>query len=110
VLQHCATSQEEIPADFSQLAPALLKAGVAAVVAYQYPAEDYDATEFNDALYGALRRGLPLDIAVQNARRKLQWNESFVSPALFLRRPGELRLTVPGPQGAATRRPAYAEY
>jgi hypothetical protein len=110
VLQHCTTGQEEIPADFSQLAPALLEAGVAAVVAYQYPAQDYDATDFNDALYGDLRRGLPLDMAVQSARRKLQWNESFVSPALFLRRPGQLRLAVPGPQSAAIRKPAYAEY
>jgi hypothetical protein len=96
VLQLCASRERAIPADFSLLGPSLIKQGIAALLAYQYPMPLDVAASFNEAMYGALLEGKPLDMAVQEGRYQLtfapQVPRAPVTPALFLRESCELRL------------------
>jgi hypothetical protein len=97
ILQLCEAAAGNVPADFALLAPAVLGRRVPAVVAYQYPLPPDPANRFNHALYTILAGGGTVDAAVQIARNKLwlalQRSRAFVSPALFLGRPSEIRLT-----------------
>jgi hypothetical protein len=115
VLQLCEAPAGVVPADFALMGPALINVPIPAVVAYQYPLAPKVATKFNLAFYEAIGKGHSVDRAVQRARRKLwfgdQNSRAFVSPALFVRHPGEIRLTSPAPllaQGA--QQGAYATY
>jgi hypothetical protein len=97
VLQICRGS-ETVPADLAAFGPALLmKKGSQAVVASQYPVSSKLTQKFNAALYSALAGGAPLEMAAQSARKKV-WSidsegRAFLSPAVFVRHPGGLRLT-----------------
>jgi hypothetical protein len=96
VLQVCRGS-ETVPADLAAFGPPLLMKGSQAVVAYQYPVARELTEKFNDALYGALAHGTPLEMAAQAARKKVWTSDSegraFLSPAVFVGNPGGLRLT-----------------
>ncbi len=97
VLEMCP-GLADVPADFALLAPALLRRRVDAVLAYQYALAEEPAALFNSTLYGALAAGATVDFAVQQARNRLWFAlerspRAAVSPALFLARPKELRLT-----------------
>jgi hypothetical protein len=96
VLQSCRGS-ETIPADLAAFGPSLLINGTQAVVAHQYPVTRELTEKFNAALYGALAEGAPLEMAAQMARKKVWSSDSegraFLSPAVFVRHPGGLRLT-----------------
>jgi hypothetical protein len=98
VLQLLKGRENELPADFSVLAPNVMEQAerIPAVIASQYPIQVRAATKFNDTLYEHLARGTTVDVAVQEARSKLAWGRPSVSPALFVRAPGDLRLTAPG--------------
>lgn len=91
--------KENVPADLAAFGPALLKKGCEGVVAYQYPVRSMLTQRFNAALYAALADGAPLEMAAQAARRKIWTSDSegraFLSPAVFVRQPGGLRLTPP---------------
>jgi surface antigen len=98
-----------MPADLSAFGPALLmKTGCEAVVAYQYPVKGELTQKFNAALYGALVEGTPLEMATQVARKKVWASDSegraFLSPAVFVRNPGGLRLAPAGPEAASRSR------
>jgi len=76
------------------VAPALLAAGVPAVLANQYPVLDAAATAFAREFYGALGRGRSLGDAARESRlavgrelgtEGLEW----AVPVLFARQPGE---------------------
>lgn len=108
VLQVCRDA-ETVPADLSAFGPALLmKARCQAVVAYQYPVKGELTQKFNAALYGALVDGTPLEMATQVARKKVWSSDSegraFLSPAVFVRNPGGLRLAPAGPEAASRSR------
>jgi len=96
VLQLCRGG-EMVPADVASFSPTLLmNAGCRAVVAYQYPIPFELTLLFNHALYSALAEGTPLEMAAQGAR-KAAWSSdldgrAFLSPAVFVRNPGGLRL------------------
>jgi len=96
VLEICRGS-ETVPADLAAFGPALLMKGSQAVVAYQYPVKRELTQKFNGALYTALAEGAPLEMAAQIARRKVWSSDSegrtFLSPAVFVRNPGGIRLT-----------------
>jgi hypothetical protein len=102
VLQVCRAS-ETVPADLAAFGPPLLMKGCQAVVAHQYPVRRALTQKFNAALYRALAEGDPLEKAAQVARKKVWSSDSegraFLSPAVFVRHPGGLRLT---PQGRET--------
>lgn len=76
---------------FVGVAPALIQAGLAAVVAMQYPLLDQAALLFARAFYRGLTRGRTaglVDLAVTEARNRLdaqfQGHRSFATPVLFL--------------------------
>ena len=83
-----------------------MKEGCYAVVAYQYPVSSDLTKRFNTSLYTALLQGTPLEMAAQLARKKVWSSDSegraFLSPAVFVRNPGGLRLC-PGGRETATR-------
>jgi hypothetical protein len=115
VLQLCEAPAGVVPADFALMGPALVNIPIPAVVAYQYPLAPEVAAKFNLAFYESIGKGHSVDRAVQRARRKLWFGDrnsrAFVSPALFVRHPGEIRLASPAPllaQGA--QQGAYATY
>ena len=86
------------PADFSVFAPPLIKHGVEAVLAYQFPVDKSATIRFNKELYTHLLAGHSLDLATQEARRAMSpygTGRSFVSPAIFLANPGPLPLCLP---------------
>jgi hypothetical protein len=99
VLQVCRAG-ETVPADLAAFGPSLLMKGSHAVVAHQYPVRRALAQKFNAALYRALAEGDPLEMAAQVARKKVWSSDSqgraFLSPAVFVRHPGGLRLTPAG--------------
>jgi len=97
VVLQAARAGEEVPADLGTFAPPLLMRGGDGVVASQYPVSGSLTVRFNDAMYAALADGAALEMAVQAARKSI-WTSAaetraFLSPAVFLKRPGGLRLT-----------------
>ena len=98
VLQTVHGAPLAVPADCAEFAPTLLTRGVAAVVAFQYPAAQAEPSiAFNERLYSDVSAGAFVHTAVQQARNSmgLAGQRAFVSPALFLRVPEALRLTTP---------------
>ncbi|MDI7277912.1 MAG: CHAT domain-containing protein, partial [Anaerolineae bacterium] len=69
---------------FSGAGPALIGAGVPAVVAMQCEVPLYATVAFAEAFYAALAERLPLVQAVANARTHLD-DEMWYRPALYLR-------------------------
>jgi hypothetical protein len=107
VLEACRGA-ELVPADLAAFGLPLLIKGSQAVVAHQYPVGRELMQKFNAALYTALAEGVPLELAAQVARRKVWSSDSegraFVSPAVFVRHPGGLRLTAEGRETASRSR------
>jgi hypothetical protein len=92
VLNACNTGRAAAGHDqhpFLGLAPALMRAGLPAVLAMQLPISDAGAIAFSEAFYRRLLAGDPLDAAVTEGRhaiaargpRPLEWSV----PVLFLR-------------------------
>lgn len=92
VLNACSTGRAAVGAGvdaFSGVAPALMRAGLPAVVAMQRPITDSAAIAFGKALYSRLVAGDPVDAAVSEGRQaihalrptSLEWSV----PALFMR-------------------------
>ena len=111
VLQLCESGAGNVPADFAMLGPPLIRVPIPAVVAFQYPLPPAVGAVFCEAFYGAICDGKPVDMAVQEGRFQLAFAvdqpRGFVSPALFLLEPRELRLM--RPSGAQPRpRPTHA--
>lgn len=69
VLNACASSQTEEGGLFSGIGPALVQKRLPAVIAMQYPFVQLDtARRFSEQCYAALANGLPVDVAVNQAR------------------------------------------
>jgi hypothetical protein len=91
VLNACDGARASADDVFSSTAGVLVRRGIPAVVAMQYPITDRAAVEFAHAFYGALADGAPVDAAVTGARlalgaadrRSVEWG----TPVLFLRAP-----------------------
>lgn len=96
VLQTCLGPQTsgQVPGDLTELAVPMLKAGVAAVVVFQFPLSGRDAAKiFNRTFYRELMGASTVRTAVQRARKalvssKYRWD----MPALFERYPGSSSL------------------
>jgi hypothetical protein len=102
VLNACETARSapagELDA-FAGLASALVRRGIYAVVAMQFPISDKSAIAFAGGFYKALGDGAPIDLAVANGRLKISYQErsrapEWGSPALFMRA-SDGRLFVP---------------
>jgi Trypsin-like peptidase domain/CHAT domain len=91
VLQTCLGPQGpgQIPGDLTELAVPILKAGVAAVVVFQFPLSGRDAAKiFNRVFYRELMAASTVRTAVQKARSALASSKyRWDLPALFERQP-----------------------
>lgn len=74
---------------FAGVATALVKAGLLAVVAMQFPISDRAALAFSEALYRRLAAGDPVEAAVAEGRLAIHGKDSrsfeWATPVLFLR-------------------------
>jgi hypothetical protein len=104
LLNSCESGQVDERELFSSTATVLMRRGVPAVMAMQYEISDRAAIELARAFYEAIADGLPVDLAVRDARlamslarpNSLEWG----TPVLYLR-PSSGQLFVP----TAARRP-----
>ncbi|MBK6485800.1 MAG: CHAT domain-containing protein [Gemmatimonadetes bacterium] len=86
VLNACRTAGSEYRPDtdpYCGVAPALVMAGVPAVVAMQFPISDDGAIDFAERLYSQLADGEPIEEAVRAGRLVLQ--REWLTPVLFSR-------------------------
>lgn len=105
VLQACTgpgSDRNLVPGDLTVLAKRLLRQGVQAVIACQFPIPDIQAAkDLIGSLYAGLVAGKSVRTAVQEARDQLS-ERPWTQPALFAQHPGDLYLLPrPRPQGIA---------
>lgn len=90
MLNACQAARAAGGDPFSGAGQGLVRAGIPAVVAMQFPIADMDAARLSRELYAALADGYPLDAALAEARKALA-NESagvaWATPVLFMRSP-----------------------
>ena len=76
---------------FAGVATALVRSGVTAVLAMQFPISDRAAIVFSNTFYGALIDGQPVDAAVGEARKEVYppvpMHSEWATPVLFMRSP-----------------------
>jgi hypothetical protein len=90
VLNACHSSQAPEGGLFSGVGPALIQKRMPAVIAMQYPSVYQDtASRFSQVLYRSLANGLPVDLAVNEARQLLSAGDlledrDWSTPVLYL--------------------------
>jgi serine/threonine-protein kinase RIO1 len=85
VLNACLSSKMTGRSVFNSLAPALIEAGIPAVVGMQFSIPDDAAARFIEAFYSAVAEFEPLTRAITAARRRLYREGSWYIPTLYLR-------------------------
>jgi CHASE2 domain-containing sensor protein len=97
VLNACQGATVSALRPFGGLAPRLVKAGVPAVVAMQYPVRDDEALTFAEVFYRALFRGASrgrVEVALGEARKALRQDfpdsPGWGAPVLYMRSSGYL--------------------
>jgi hypothetical protein len=89
VLNACNSSQDKNGL-FSGIAPSLVEKSIPAVIAMQYPFVQLDtASLFSRRFYGSLANGLPIDVAVNEARQFLSveyklGSRDWSTPVLYM--------------------------
>jgi hypothetical protein len=102
VLNSCQSAQNVQNARaFTGVGPALVDAGVPAVVAMQFVVGDDSARVFTEDFYGMLSHYLPVDECVSRAREGMMLragaeNVDWATPVLFLRAPDGVIFTPEG--------------
>jgi len=90
ILNACNTGTAE-GGPFSGVAASLVKSGLLAVVAMQFPITDWAALVFSSTLYRHLAQGDPVDTAVSEGRHAILLDDpnstEWSTPVLFLRTP-----------------------
>ncbi len=79
-LHLCNGGTVDFTANYAGLAPQLIRTGIQAVIAMQYPITNGDAIAFSQAFYHSLVRGDPVDHAVQVGRWRLTIGNSASAP------------------------------
>ena len=98
---------------FSSTAAILVRQGLPAVIAMQDEVSDQAAIEFSSAFYGTLLRGLPVDLAVAEARKAISLDGTrtveWATPVLHMRAPNgrlfELAAAAPSPSETESKAP-----
>lgn len=85
VLSACRSGEVRGETLFGGVGPALIQAGVPAVVGMQVPISVSAASRFARGFYGALARFKPLSAAMTSGRRRLFRGREWFIPALYLR-------------------------
>jgi hypothetical protein len=110
LLNSCESAQGDDREPFTSTATVLMRRGIPAVLAMQYEISDRAAIEFARAFYETIADGLPVDLAVRDARlamslarpNSMEWG----TPVLYLRSSSG-RIFVPTGDGhARQQRPA----
>jgi hypothetical protein len=90
-LHLCEGATVDFSANFAGLAPQLVRTGIPAVVAMQYPITNMAAIAFSRAFYRELANGAPVDQAVQIGRWRITvdipnayHNRVFGTPVLYM--------------------------
>lgn len=98
-LNACRTAEAADGAPWAGVATALVKAGVPAVIAMQFPVTDRGAVTFAGAVYERLAAGAPVEEAVTEGRLAIRRDHpgspEWATPALFLRVPGGRLFSAP---------------
>ncbi len=91
-LHLCEGGVVDFDANYAGLAPQLIRAGIQAVVAMQYPISNDAAIIFSRAFYSTLAKGEPVDIAIWEGRFRITSSISkaydssvFGTPVLYMR-------------------------
>ncbi|HWM94518.1 MAG TPA: SUMF1/EgtB/PvdO family nonheme iron enzyme [Thermoanaerobaculia bacterium] len=89
VLNACEGARNPEEDSFAGVAPNLVRHGLAAVVAMQFPITDAAAIDFSERFYQMLAEGLPVDSAVTEARREMSFKHDIEwgAPVLYMRAP-----------------------
>ena len=87
VILNCCESAREGGGDFASPAATLIKAGIPAVVAMQFPITDASAAKFSGAFYKRLVENLPIEAALTHARIVVQTSSraEWGIPVLYTR-------------------------
>ncbi len=88
VLNACEGARVSAQNPFTGVAPHLIRRGIPAVIAMQFPISDPAALQFSSDVYRTLADGYPIDAAVNEARRAIYFNGSVLewgTPVLFMR-------------------------
>jgi formylglycine-generating enzyme required for sulfatase activity len=90
---------------FSSTAATLVRRGIPAVVAMQYSISDLAAIEFAYTFYESLADNLPVDAAVNEARKAIALTQSleWATPVLYMRTADGVLFAVQGPAHAPVR-------
>lgn len=92
---------------FAGVATSLIRSGIPAVVAMQFPISDRGAIAFADTLYQQIVKGMPVDAAVSEARKQL--GPEFATPVLYMRSATGALFTPAVPVPAAPTPPPAAQ-
>jgi hypothetical protein len=94
VLQLCETEEGDADENFERLAPELIRRGIPAVLAMQYPLPSEDKSRLWTKFYKDLATGVTVGEAVQTGRHGLLYgrdlNREFGTPVLYLHEDGAL--------------------
>jgi hypothetical protein len=110
VLNACEGARNDSSDPFGGVAQALMRQGIPAVIAMQFEISDPAALVFGLSFYQAIADGLPVDVAMLEARRAMfaEGHEvEWATPVLYLRSP-DGRVFTKGRMSAA-RQPASEE-
>lgn len=106
VLNGCETAVTSEKEPLLGAAPALVKAGIPAVVAMQFSIPDQTAITFSRTFYGALADSFPVDAAVAESRKAIYARypdrRDWGIPVLFMRSPDGVlwKMNEPSKQGS----------
>lgn len=90
VLNSCEGARTAVGDAFAGVAQGLVRQGIPAVVAMQYPISDRAAVAFASHFYDALAQSVPIDGAVAQARQTMRIDHhetEWGTPVLYLRAP-----------------------
>jgi formylglycine-generating enzyme required for sulfatase activity len=99
VLNTCEGARTGEGAPFSGFAPSLIRHGVPAVVAMRFSISDEAAILWSECFYEEIARGVPVDAAVNEARRTLYthlFEAEWGTPVLYLRAEDGRLFDLPG--------------
>lgn len=88
VLNSCESARAATGSAFSGVAQALLRAGIPAALAMQFPISEAAAQIFARELYALLAKGAPVDTALGEARKAMWANQfalEWATPVLYTR-------------------------
>jgi hypothetical protein len=108
VLTACETGETDQINAWTGVAPALIQAGIPAVVGMQFTIEDKNAIAFSRTFYKALAEGLPIDAAVAEGRQAIhiqgkEDERDWGVPVLYLQT--DKGVLFPKPEESPVKRP-----